>query len=162
MIVIIILIIALSALSAWMHPWVQLPGLPAPAASAMVAALFAVGICLPLGWLYTRRHVLDPDVLKRWWQAVLLGLAGAGCAAVALVALGLMFGFSSTLFSMGGSLMLLALGAGLWLGARGVVDWRLLWSLTSETKAVGRPKLLDTSVLIDGRISELVETGFIE
>ena len=33
---------------------------------------------------------------------------------------------------------------------------------TEETYSIGRPKILDTSVIIDGRILDLLQTGFIE
>ena len=33
---------------------------------------------------------------------------------------------------------------------------------TAEDSIYGRPKILDTSVIIDGRILDLLQTGFIE
>lgn len=63
-----------------------------------------------------------------------------------------------------GFLSLLMVYLGIALGAR---KFREFWmssvqALSGHPEALESPKLLDTSVIIDGRIADLVETGFIE
>ncbi len=162
MIGIIVFVVVLSALSGWLHPWFDAPGPGGAALSAALGGLFGLALCWPLWWLHNRRRALAHDALKRWWQAVLLALAGAGCAGALTAFLGWIFGPWPALQALGGVAGVLAVTVGLWLGARGPQEWSALWAPAPPRGGAGRAKLLDTSVLIDGRIADLVKTGFIE
>jgi uncharacterized protein YacL len=82
----------------------------------------------------------------------------------------ILFGVLSFMFSLhpvfimaGGLFTLMMMLAGFALGLRGPIQWHTLWASSIEGKVgAGKPKVLDTSVIIDGRISDLVNTGFIE
>lgn len=162
MIVLIALIIILSVASAWYRPWVELPGWPVEPVNAVLGALVGLALTLPLWWLFSYRHSIKMDTLKRWWQAVLLALAGGGGSLLLYGALTLLFGDHDAWKAIGGLLLLLSTTVGLVVGAKGPMDFKMLWSRPASANIKGKPKLLDTSVIIDGRISDLVQTGFIE
>jgi len=161
-IVLILLIIALSAASALFRPWIVLDGWSVELINLGLGALVGLVLTLPLWWLFSYRHSLNMDTLKRWWQATLLALVGAGGVALMQWSLTLLFGDHDAWRTIGGLLILLSLIVGLVLGAKGPMEWKMLWSRPSSSNSKGKPKLLDTSVIIDGRIKDLVSTGFIE
>jgi len=159
---VIIWIAILSAFSSWQRPWLEVAGWPAPLVNMALGALAGLALTLPLWWLARQRNSFKQDQLKRWWEAALLALAYAGCAGAAITALWLLFGPHPAVLGLGGALLLFALLLGLMIGSKGSVDWHTLWTKSAQASTAGRPKLLDTSVIIDGRISDLVKTGFIE
>ncbi len=146
-------------------------GLPSLGANVGIGAGcgLAVGLLVALLWARIVRAMSEPTAATRLQNGLLCGAAGtavgfglrAAIVAVfsplsgARVAAGVLLG-ASTLFSV---------GAGL-LSVTPVFAQRLPGS--GERTSNGRPrvqgsrKLLDTSVIIDGRISDLVATGFIE
>lgn len=92
-------------------------------------------------------------------------IAGAVAAGILVQTMGLMDASSSVVAQMGGLVFLLALSYfGLVVGIRVGKEGWLQWSTspTTRSKAETTLKLLDTSVIIDGRIADLCETGFIE
>lgn len=156
-----IIFITLTAISTWYRPWIVVPGWPVQETNAFLGAVVGLAVSVVFAWLLKRRSSFQHDDLKRWWQATLLAVASAACAGVVFLALLLLFGFSDFLLTLGGSLILLATLAGLLVGAKGSLEWQALWTQTSQAGLCG-VKLLDTSVIIDGRISDLAQTGFIE
>ncbi|MEW5826941.1 MAG: PIN domain-containing protein [Candidatus Bipolaricaulota bacterium] len=99
-------------------------------------------------------------------NALLVGGAGTAAAAVVAVALGLLIPACAARSALQGALLL----AGGYIGARaGLAFEEPLWRSGDDTtagtrrrRAGGRTKVLDTSVIIDGRVGDLLGTGFIE
>ncbi len=152
----------LSAVSAWQRPWVPLPaGWMPRELNAALGALVGLGLSLPLWW-WLRRPGADGEALRRWWQRILLALAGGASGGLLFFGLEVALGSYDALGQLGGVAIALGVLGGFALGARGPIEWRKLWAGDERARPGGSPKLLDTSVLIDGRIGELVETGFVE
>ena len=92
-------------------------------------------------------------------------IAGLVVAAIIMQTMGVMGAWSSLSGQLGGLVIFLALPYfGLVLGLRVAKEgWQALSSPTSASPEKQTSlKLLDTSVIIDGRIADLCETGFIE
>lgn len=161
MLALIVLIALIGAVAGWQQPWWDAPApTPARSVSAVLGAALALGLGLPLWWWH--RTLDGPEALKRVWQTALLALIGGGLGGLLGLALSLTLGGSGPWGQVSGILILLgALGGGAW-GWNGPVPWGALWRHDPPVERTGTPKLLDTSVLIDGRIGDLVRTGFIE
>jgi len=139
------------------------------AASAFLGALLGAALALLslVSWRYVERAIREEGTGERVVNAMMVGFAGATAGGVLYVSLGAIFGPSTGSHVAQG----LRLGGSVLLGAR--VGYALtspiLASLGREARtAHGRPrperapKVLDTSAIIDGRIGELVRTGFVE
>ncbi|MEW6324913.1 MAG: PIN domain-containing protein [Nitrospirota bacterium] len=127
------------------------------------------GLLLGLGVVLSERLLLriDPPALAGGAVGAMIGIGAAGLAGAvtgglvlydALWRAGLLLVFGYLGAAIGGRLAT---------GALANVDWRKLQGSDSGDRrgrgagTVGR-KLLDTSVIIDGRIADLCETGFME
>jgi len=128
-----------------------------------------VGVLILLLWNRITRAISDPTVAARIQNALLCGAAGTAVGFALRAAVVTVFTpFAGARF-VGG--VLLGLSALLAMGA-GLLSPTPLWSqrlprdgsraTNGQHRALGSPKLLDTSVIIDGRIGDLVATGFIE
>jgi uncharacterized protein YacL len=92
-------------------------------------------------------------------------IAGSVVAGILVQTMGMMDASSSVVAQMGGLVFLLALSYfGLVIGVRvGKEGWiEMIPSPKAQSDSDTTLKLLDTSVIIDGRIADLCETGFIE
>ena len=94
-------------------------------------------------------------------------IAGSTVAGILVQTMGIMDASSSLIAQMGGLVFLLALSYfGLVIGLRvakeGWLEFSTSRSPNHEAAGETTLKLLDTSVIIDGRIADLCETGFIE
>lgn len=160
MVLIVLLLVTLGALSMWLQPWLFGYG---DLVNASVGAVIGLVIGL-LSWWVMRRYLgKGTDGLKRWWQAMLLSLVGGVVALILFGVLSFMFSLHPVFIMAGGLFTLMMMLAGFALGLRGPIQWHTLWASSIEGKVgAGKPKVLDTSVIIDGRISDLVNTGFIE
>ena len=162
MLLFFVVALILGALSAWWRPWVGGSAGSYQLLNAGLGALTGAGVAALLGSLVRRALRDRQEGLKRCWQALLLGALGALVSGGLLAAALLLFGRHSAVLGVGGVMVALATLAGLWVGAGGVLEWRRLWAPPEHASSGVEAKLLDTSVIIDGRIGGLVETGFIE
>jgi uncharacterized protein YacL len=140
-------------------------------ASALVGALLggAVAGILFLAWQRLARAVRDPTFATRFQNSLLCGAAGMALGLTLSFAIGKLFPPSDAVDvaqgCLAGGLALLTLGAGfsaaspLWQRPAPDEDRR---KPRSRRRAQGMSKVLDTSVIIDGRVGDLITTGFIE
>jgi len=105
------------------------------------------------------------DAFVGLYSAAVLRGGSLGFAAGLLLALALIHTFMRPPVPLSHPLVLVLLGTGVYLGMRVGV---LLSEPTTESSSPagegpgGLPKLLDSSTLVDGRIAEVVECGFLE
>jgi uncharacterized protein YacL len=146
-------------------------GLSSWGASALVGALLGAAVA---GFLLLARHRLlrvvgDPSFATRFQNSLLCGTAGTALGLTLSFAIGRLFPPSDAVDvaqgCLAGGLALLTLGAGfsaaspLWQRPAPDEDRR---KPRSRRQAQGMSKVLDTSVIIDGRVGDLITTGFIE
>jgi uncharacterized protein YacL len=146
-------------------------GLSSWGASALAGALLGTVVAgiLLLSWRRLARAVRDPAFATRSQNSLLCGAAGTALGLTLSFAIGRLFppsdGVHVAQGCLVGGLSLLSLGAGfasaspLW--QRSAPDEDRHRS-KSRRQAQGTSKVLDTSVIIDGRVGELMTTGFIE
>jgi predicted nucleic acid-binding protein len=168
--ILFLLLTALGSIIALQHRFV--PGIgPFPAWAlnlVLGGAAGSAGAALVMALWRWWDHARDEEGSEeRLLNAILLALAGAALGAVLYASIGTVFGSGS------GS----RVAQGLVLAGCVLAGARLGYSLGSPLHLLlvrptrrprprrngnGAPKLLDTSVIIDGRIGELVQTGFLE
>ena len=146
-------------------------GLSSWGASALVGALLGAVVAgiLLLAWHRLARVVRDPAFATRFQNSLLCGAAGTALGLTLSFAIGRLFppsdGVDVAQGCLVGGLALLTLGAGfsaaspLWQRSAPDEDRR---KSKSRRQAQGTSKVLDTSVIIDGRVGDLMTTGFIE
>jgi uncharacterized protein YacL len=146
-------------------------GLSSWGASALVGALLGAAVAgiLLLAWQRIAREVRDPAFATRFQNSLLCGAAGTAFGLTLSFAIGRLFppsdGVHVAQGCLVGGLALLSLGAGfsaaspLW--QRSAPDEDRCKS-RNRRQAQGTSKVLDTSVIIDGRVGDLMTTGFIE
>ncbi|MEI6171406.1 MAG: PIN domain-containing protein [bacterium] len=146
-------------------------GLSSWGASALVGALLGAVVAgiLLLAWHRLARVVRDPAFATRFQNSLLCGAAGTALGLTFSFAIGRLFppsdGVDVAQGCLVGGLALLTLGAGfsaaspLWQRSAPDEDRR---KSKSRRQAQGTSKVLDTSVIIDGRVGDLMTTGFIE
>ncbi len=143
----------IGALAAITHPFRL--SLPAAAASGILVALGAT--------------LLE----MRLRRADLKTLIGGSCGGVAGTGIGLLFAFvlNQSVLLQGPTLQFFRLALpllGAYLGARagiaksGLISTDVLGKSAECSGAFPAPKVLDTSVLIDGRIADIAESGFLD
>ncbi len=146
-------------------------GLTSWGASTLAGAAVGmiVGVAALLLWVKIARSIREPSAATRFQNGLLCGAAGTAVGfALRFVAVTL-FPPSTGVRIVGAVLVggsaFLAMGAGFLSAAPFLAprpsdeDER---PLKGRPRAQGSSKLLDTSVIIDGRIGELMTTGFIE
>jgi len=169
----VFLTVLLASRGAIVFVWhVPVPGVglvPVWVASAFLGALLGAALALLslVGWRSVERAIREEGTGERVVNAMIVGFAGAAAGGVLYVSLGAIFGPSTGSHVAQG----LCLGGSVLLGAR--VGYALtspiFASLVREERTArgrprpeGAPKVLDISAIIDGRIGELVRTGFID
>jgi uncharacterized protein YacL len=164
--------LVLGAAVAAAHRFVAaIAGLPSWGASAVVGALLGAAVAgtLVLAWHRLARAVRDPAFATQFQNSLLCGAAGTALGLTLSFAIGRLFppsdGVDVAQGCLVGGLALLTLGAGfsaaspLWQRSAPDEDRR---RSKSRRQAQGTSKVLDTSVIIDGRVGDLMTTGFIE
>lgn len=128
-------------------------GLPGLAAGAFFALVVIV--------LEVQLHAVPANVLMGGVAGSFLGLALA--IGLGIVARGLTLPASYSGIIQGVSLLTLTY-LGLAIGAsKGLLgEWWIPWKQWGGAPAESADKILDTSVIIDGRVAEVAETGFLE
>jgi uncharacterized protein YacL len=146
-------------------------GLSSWGASALAGALLGAAVAggLLLAWRRLARAVGDPAFATRFLNSLFCGAAGAAFGLTLSFAIGRLFPPSDAVHvaqgCLVGGLALLTLGVGfttaspLWQRSAPDEDPR---RSRNPRQAQGTSKVLDTSVIIDGRIGDLVTTGFVE
>jgi uncharacterized protein YacL len=146
-------------------------GLSSWGASALAGALLGAAVAggLLLGWSRLARVVRDPAFAMRFQNSLLCGASGTALGLTLSFAIGKLFPTSDGVHIVQGLLVggaaLLTLGAGfaaaspLWQRPTPDEDQR---KSKSRRQTPGTSKVLDTSVIIDGRLGDLMTTGFIE
>ena len=146
-------------------------GLTSWGASALVGAAvgLAVGAFILFLWKRVARAVREPIAATRFQNALLCGAAGVALGFALYTAVGTLFPPSDATRIVQGVLVggssLLAMGAGfasttpLWSRPAPDEDGR---RAKARQRTQGTSKVLDTSVIIDGRVGDLMTTGFIE
>lgn len=161
-------LIALGIAVSLMERWV--PALPPPLsgmhdweAQTLVGALGGGLLALLLTNLVSlvNRHLAQEGGARQLIQSVLAGLVGAVSGFVIAWALELLFAHSPLIRTLQGAIVLALIVVGFLTGYRYESLWEELWGSRPAPPGAG-PKLIDTSAIIDGRIGDLVKTGFIE
>ena len=163
-IALIVLGIAVSLMERWV------PALPPPLsglheweAQTIVGALVGGILALLLTNLVSlvTRQIAQEGGARKLVQSVLASFVGALGGFIVAWALGLLFAQNPLVRAVQGALVLSLTSVGFIVGAR---HENLLAELVgSRPPAPGAgPKLIDTSAIIDGRIGDLIKTGFIE
>jgi uncharacterized protein YacL len=157
--------IAVSLIERWVPP------LPPPFSGfhdwEAQTILGAVGGCL-LALLLTNlvsivnRQLAQERGARRLVQSVLASLVGALLGLVLAWSLDLLFSESPLVRAVQGVAVLSMAVVGFVVGQRHEHLWGELWGHHSDQTPGTGPKLVDTSAIIDGRIGDLVKTGFIE
>ncbi|MCX8103109.1 MAG: PIN domain-containing protein [Candidatus Bipolaricaulota bacterium] len=165
-----IALIALGIAVSLMERWV--PALPPPLsgmhaweAQTLVGALGGGLLALLLTNLVSlvNRQLTKEGGARRLIQSVLASLVGAMCGFIVVWAFELLFAHSPLLRALQGAIVLALMVVGFITGYRHENLWEELWGSRSAPPVPGSgPKLIDTSAIIDGRIGDLVKTGFIE
>jgi uncharacterized protein YacL len=164
-----IALIVLGVAASLMGHWV--PALPPPLsglheweAQTIVGALAGGILALFLTNLVSlvNRQLAQEGGARRLVQGVLASLVGAFCGFIVAWALGLLLAQNPLVRAVQGALVLSLTVVGFIVGARHEnLFAELVGGSRPPTPGTG-PKLIDTSAIIDGRIGDLVKTGFIE
>lgn len=163
-------LIALGIAVSLMERWV--PALPPPLsgmhdweAQTLVGALGGGLLALLLTNLVSllNRQLAQEGGARQLIQGVLASLVGAVSGFVIAWALELLFAHSPLTRALQGAIVLALIVVGFLTGYRYESLWEELLGRRSTPAPPGAgPKLIDTSAIIDGRIGDLVKTGFIE
>lgn len=163
-------LIALGIAVSLMERWV--PALPPPLsgmhdweAQTLVGALGGGLLALLLTNLVSlvNRQLAQEGGARQLIQGVLASLVGAVSGFVIAWALELLFAHSPLTRTLQGAIVLALIVVGFLTGYRYESLWEELWGSRHAPASPGAgPKLIDTSAIIDGRIGDLVKTGFIE
>lgn len=148
----------------------QLGSWSAPVSSAVLGAVAGVGLAglTYVAWRRIGRSAIRGERGIKVLNALIFGLGGALLGAVFCAAVGFLFPPSVGVRVAQGSLLaagaLIGMGFGLSLPG---AAWRLTDgadpdAAESPKRSGARSKVIDTSVIIDGRIGDLASTGFLE
>lgn len=141
-------------------------GLAPQASGALVGAVGGLLLGISATWVWGRieRALETPEVAARCHSALLCGAAGAIIGLVLRAAIVEMFPSTLAARLVGGVVAGVSVLAAFSMGLRTTAPWAQPPAPSDDaaTGPRGAPKLLDTSVIIDGRIGDLVSTGFIE
>nr|BAL52495.1 PilT domain protein [uncultured Acetothermia bacterium]BAL52614.1 PilT domain protein [uncultured Acetothermia bacterium]BAL59627.1 PilT domain protein [Candidatus Acetothermum autotrophicum] len=165
-IALIVLGIAVSLMEHWV------PALPPPLsglheweAQTLVGALAGGLLALLLTNLVSlvNRQLSKEGGARQLLQSVLASFVGALCGFVLAWALGVLFAQSPLIRALQGALVLSLTVVGFIVGQRQENLLGEIFGIRPPAPPPGSgPKLIDTSAIIDGRIGDLVKTGFIE
>lgn len=163
-------LIALGIAVSLMERWV--PALPPPLsgmheweAQILVGALGGGLLALLLTNLVSlvNRQLAQEGGARLFVQSIVASLVGALCGLVVAWSVELLFAHSPLIRALQGALVLSLIVIGFLMGQR---HENLLNEILGRRSLVplqgSGPKLIDTSAIIDGRIGDLVKTGFIE
>lgn len=155
-----------SALS-YTYRWFSRASVGANILFGLVAGGLVAAIVL-LIWRRFATYLEDADIGIRVTNAIALGVACAVVGVVVYFALGVAFGSSAAVHAAQGGLLAGTLIFGLRVGFElRAPFWRAAGERVSPNgrnrkQENGKTKILDTSVIIDGRVGDLVTTGFLE
>ena len=152
----------LAALIGWQARLVEaLWGLSQGATGALIGGLIGLGVAalLDLGGAAVERQVAQGGG-RKLLNGALFALVGTLLGLVLYLVLELIFPTGLALNLAEGTLVLFLMILGFRIGYR--QENLLLELFQSRARREGSLKLLDTSVVIDGRIGDLAKTGFIE
>lgn len=164
-VVLIALGIAVSLMERWVPALPPLSGMHEWEAQILVGALGGGVLALLLTNLVSlvNRQLAQEGGARRLIQGVLASVVGAVCGLVVAWAFELLLAHSPLLRALQGALVLSLIVVGFVTGYRHEKLWEELVGSRSTPPGPGSgPKLIDTSAIIDGRIGDLVKTGFIE
>lgn len=161
-----IALIALGIAVSLMERWV--PALPPPGlhdweAQIIVGALGGGLVALLLTNLIqlVERQLAKEGGARQLVQSVFASVGGALCGFVVAWIAEVLFAQSPLVRAVQGAIVLSLAVVGFIVGQRHEHLWDELFGARSPAAGTG-PKLLDTSAIIDGRIGDLIKTGFIE
>jgi len=156
---------AVGAAWGWLPPFGLLS---ARVSSALVGAVFgaALGAAFLSAWRGLSQTAKEVPATARAQNALLFGAAGTACGFALHAAAGSLFPPSGALHIIQGILLGASALFGIGLGVLSPLPFLTRPPLDGATKGNSRAhkscKVLDTSVIIDGRVGDLVATGFIE
>ncbi len=163
------LFIALGVMISVMEGWV--PSLPPPLqglypweAQIVVGAVggFLVGLLITNLARLVQRDLAQEGGARRLVQGTVVSLAGALLGMIVSWGLELLFPQNPLVRALQGIITLSLTVGGFAVGHREENLWLALQGRQPEHRSSSNIKLVDTSAIIDGRIGDLVKTGFIE